>query len=90
MEHWDEIVGMFGRASECIETVRQEGKDREAMISTADKSRAEKEWAEYEYGRTHAALEGIMKRCPDPALVSILGLILLPSLLRRTGQARMP
>jgi hypothetical protein len=84
LEKWDEIHEMFTEASECIETLQREGKTREVLMSTADKKRAEKAWAAVDYDLTFLPLDKIITRCPEPALLHILmGLVLLPALLRR-------
>jgi hypothetical protein len=82
-ENWEEIPCMFAQASDCIETLKQEGTDQEVWVSNYDYTKAVDAWAQYDYGTTRQRLQRIIDRVPEPTLLTILGLILLPALLRR-------
>ena len=81
LENWDEIQGMFAQASECIGTLERDGNTRDATMSKAFISKAEKYWAECDYEGTQKELSKIVEKCPVPE-VSIFGLFLLVFLFR--------
>ena len=83
IEHWDEISGMFVNASRHIEAAAQAGTDTETM--ERNYGHAEKTWSKLDHGVTKWYLQRILDT-REPALLpilSILGLILLPTHLRR-------
>jgi hypothetical protein len=82
-ENWDEVVEMFSQANATIQEAEQLGADaRTITIMKGYYSQAESRWREYDYKRTKTFLQQILDM-PEPALLCILGLILLPTLLRR-------
>jgi hypothetical protein len=84
-EHWDEISEMFVNASRHIDAATQAGMDTGAM--ERDYGNADKTWDDPDYELTKWYLQRVLStQIPEPALlppVPILGLILLPALLRR-------
>jgi protein tyrosine/serine phosphatase len=82
VEHFDEIKAIFAQASECIETLKEKGDTRNENICRAYYSNAESTWEECDYQATQSTLNNIITKCPEPTFLTILGLILLPALLR--------
>ncbi len=88
IDNYEEITGMFALASDLISQVEGKGLDRDALVMKGDMIKAEEEWAIYDVERTRTHLTSIKNKAadlgiPEPALLPILGLILLPALLRR-------
>jgi hypothetical protein len=85
--HWDEIKNLYSQAGETIKALEQEGMSREATMAKGDYSRVEEAWAEYDYDTAKYYLQKIIEvQIPEQALqpiLSILGTILLPTLIRR-------
>lgn len=46
LAHWDEITKMFSKANATIDTLRQEGRNRELLMSNADYTKVVDAWAE--------------------------------------------
>jgi hypothetical protein len=73
---------MFSRASECIETLKEQGRTRDETMCRGFYSQAEEWWVEYNYDMTASKLNTIIAKCPEP-VISLLGLILLLYMCRR-------
>jgi hypothetical protein len=83
LEHWDEISEMFSTCAVLVEEARQEGEsDRTSKIMEGYYAQAQSEWKEYDVENTRLYLQKILDM-PELALLPTLGLILLPTLLRR-------
>jgi hypothetical protein len=87
-DNYEEITRMFSVASDLISQAEGKGLDREAQIMKADMNRAEEEWARYNVERTRTYLTKIKNKAedlgiPEPFFLLILGLVLLPAMLRR-------
>jgi hypothetical protein len=86
VDHWDEISGMFVNANRHIEAAAQAGMDTGTM--ERDYGYAEKSWDMLDLGITKWYLDRILNiEIPEAALLPnlpILGLLLLPALLRRS------
>jgi hypothetical protein len=79
-----EVDEMFSQARFCIETLKAEGKTREATIATAELSRADKYWREdMDYESTCTSLNKVTVQCPELGVLSVMGLALLSTLLHR-------
>ncbi len=83
LDHLDEVNAMFSQASECIENLTEKGDTRNENMCKAYYTNAEGAWEEYDYELTRNTLSNIIAKCPEPTLLPILSLILLPALLRR-------
>ena len=86
LEHSDEISDMFSRANATITKAKQEGvADRTITIMEGYYANAEGKWKECDLENTEYFLQKVITMS-DPTLLSflsLLGLILLPALLRR-------
>jgi hypothetical protein len=82
LEHWDEIMDMFSQANATIEEAQLGADTRTINMMKGYYSQAERKWKEYDTENTKTYLQKILDM-PEPALLSILGLILLPALLRK-------
>jgi len=85
-EYWDEISEMFVNATRHIEAAVQAGMDIKNM--ERDYGYAEKTWSKLDFSVTKWYLQGILDiQIPEPTLIPILILILLPALLRRGSRS---
>ena len=88
LQHWDEVCAMFSHASQLIEEATLKGMDTKRMES--DYVAAEGLWAECDSEIAKWYLQRILDKepeIPEPALLSILSLVLLPAFLRRGGRS---
>jgi hypothetical protein len=82
LERWDEVSEMFTNASQHIGLAAQAGMDTGKM--ERDYGSAEDSWAKFNYVITKWYLDRILDtQIPEAPLLPILGLILLPALLRK-------
>jgi hypothetical protein len=80
---WDEVVDMFSQANATIEDAEQTGAtDRDINTMKGYYNQAENSWEAYNIQTTKYYLQKILD-VPEPALLPILGPVLLPALLRR-------
>jgi len=80
--NWNEVQGMFSRASDCIEALKGQGEERKVKIAAADYERAERSWEAYDYRATRIALSRAIAQCPEPLLLPALSLLPLFLLFR--------
>jgi peptide/nickel transport system substrate-binding protein len=82
-EEATQLEEMFSEAKQHIREAREAGTATDQM--EAYLSAAEDFWAECDHGMAQTYLEGILEtRIPEPVVLCLLSLILLPTLLRRS------
>lgn len=74
-ENWDEVQDMFAEAWACVETLKEQGRTRDETMCRAFYSQAEEKWADYWYDGTCSTLDRIIAKCPEPLILSLLGLV---------------
>jgi hypothetical protein len=87
-KYWDEIHEMFPQANQCIETLKASGNTRDEQICRAFYSKAVGSWDNYHYEATRNMLDNIIVKCPEPMILLIFYLILLPALQRARRYCR--